>query len=485
MAITFVSATSGAGVGVGTITCAPATHTAGNLLYVFVRANDYSPDFWLSVEDDAGNTYTQIGADLQNTIAGADTVAQFYAKNIIGQVANVVYVNAASGEAFGRATVLEFSGCDVNDPLDTTANAITGSTSSLTSGLFTTAQADEVIVSGMSVAALSGAYTPGSMGGVTGTIPSGATQDGELISAQYAIVSSVITNGTAAVSWSVSSRAEMMVATFKAAASATTYNENVSFSLSQGVSQSGQAQISAALTLGVSQGLAASGVVEANASASFGLVNNAIAITDNQVLNEVITLAVQLGVLPIGNAQVNASVTFNQLLATDHAATLNALATVGYAVGMNLAANVAVNVNDTVSLGILARLISNILGENLRVRTFLVPVILRLLSVQVHSRLFVVPEDADSMMQSTKDPLAIEVFTFDFEAQLQDAIISAVDWSIDSEDVTLSNASFTDTTASVKLTGGTLRTEYLLTCDVTLSDEQHVVRRMALRTVYE
>ena len=212
-AIAYVNAASHdtGGVG-GTQVSAPATsHTTGNLLYVTVMMDTYCGGRTVSVSDTASNSYTQIGTVLDS---GFTCQAQFYAKNITGNANNVVAATWSLESAHLAISVLQFSGVDSASPLDASATGTATSATLVTSGTFSTATANQVLVAGGASYDYSRTWTAD-----TGyTIPSGASTEYAVSTAQYQIVSSTQNNVTADLTVSSSSAAlSIMVATFKEA----------------------------------------------------------------------------------------------------------------------------------------------------------------------------------------------------------------------------------------------------------------------------
>ena len=213
-AIAYVNAASHdtGGVG-GTQVSAPATsHTTGNLLYVTVMMDTYCGGRAVSVSDTASNSYTQIGTVLDS---GFTCQAQFYANNITGNASNVVTATWSTPSGmFLAISVLQFSGVDSASPLDASATGTATSATLVTSGTFSTATANQVLVAGGASYDYSRTWTAD-----TGyAIPSGATTEYAFSTAQYKIVSSTQTNVTASLTVSSSSAAlSIMVATFKEA----------------------------------------------------------------------------------------------------------------------------------------------------------------------------------------------------------------------------------------------------------------------------
>lgn len=209
MSIAFVNAATGSdfsGASQSGLDAAAANHTTGNLLVVNMRP--YAPlgQTVTSVTDTAGNTYSHV-ASASGSDFGVEDV--WYAKNITGNAANVVRANFSAPVSYVGINVCQYSGCDPTSPLDVTA---TGSSlaGSVTSGAFTTTQADELIVANAEVG---GAF--GSTWGVSGfTI---RVQDSQQVSIMAdKIVSAIQTAATVTATVSTAGANCIVVATFKA-----------------------------------------------------------------------------------------------------------------------------------------------------------------------------------------------------------------------------------------------------------------------------
>ncbi len=130
----------------------PAAQTAGDLNIVAVGWNDTTSTV-SSVTDSRGNTYAlaigpTTGTGLRQSI--------YYAKNIAAG-SNTVTVAFSKAAAFVDVRVLEYSGLDTLNPLDTTAGAV-GSGTAASSGAATTTSANELIFgAGMTVGRFTGA----------------------------------------------------------------------------------------------------------------------------------------------------------------------------------------------------------------------------------------------------------------------------------------------------------------------------------------
>lgn len=133
-AVTFVGATTSAEDNDGTHVVTRAGVTSGNLLAVPVQWEDLAGP--VSVSDDKGNTYTAVGADVNN---GGNTYCNiFYAKNVTGGTVQVT-VNFGGG-LFHDAAILEFAGASITAPLDDT-DVGTGSGTAVATANITTSAA--------------------------------------------------------------------------------------------------------------------------------------------------------------------------------------------------------------------------------------------------------------------------------------------------------------------------------------------------------
>lgn len=177
--------------------------TAGNLNIVVIGWNDSTSQI-SSVTDSSGNTYslaapTKIGTNLQQAI--------YYAPNIKGgSNINTVTVNFNQAAVYVDVRVLEYAGLATSSPLDATS-ALTGNSSSATSGSAVTHYASELIFGANTV------YT-GDKGPGTGftsrviTSPDGDIAEDMVVSATgtYAATAPLVSSGN----W------VMQMATFKA-----------------------------------------------------------------------------------------------------------------------------------------------------------------------------------------------------------------------------------------------------------------------------
>jgi len=120
-----------------------SAQTAGNLNVVVVGWNSTATTV-SSVTDSKGNSY-QLAVG-PTTIAGVLSQSIYYAKNIQSAAAgtNTVTVQFAGAAAFPDIRIVEYSGADLNNPVDVTATA-TGNSTSSNSGTATTTTATDLI----------------------------------------------------------------------------------------------------------------------------------------------------------------------------------------------------------------------------------------------------------------------------------------------------------------------------------------------------
>jgi len=121
----------------------PAAQVAGDLNVVVVGWKD-STAIANAVTDGSGNAYTLgVGPTVQTGIASQSV---YYAKNITAAAAaaNTVTVTFSSAAVYPDIRILEYSGADPNNPVDTTA-ANTGNSATSSSGFVTTTNATDLI----------------------------------------------------------------------------------------------------------------------------------------------------------------------------------------------------------------------------------------------------------------------------------------------------------------------------------------------------
>lgn len=154
---------------------------AGNLIVCMVgyQTSNLGCSTWgpPTVTDTAGNTFTPIGTCMTASGAGGSTgytAGQlYYAKNTTARTVaqngtgDVITATFGGGRGWPMIACEQFSGVNTTAPLDATSVvAAYDVTSPLSSGSFSTAQADEVIVLG-AYAYFQGAFSTGTIGGTT------------------------------------------------------------------------------------------------------------------------------------------------------------------------------------------------------------------------------------------------------------------------------------------------------------------------------
>lgn len=192
--------------GVASIAATAKNMTTGNTVVVGCR---FFAGTSSTVTDTAGNTYTAAGATLTN----GNSIRMFYSANITGNAANVVQCNFSVNGTFTSISVVEYSGLS-STPLDVN-NTATGNSNAPTSGTWTTAQADEVIV-GFTTYNGGVTLTAGNIGGTASNERTAVVANTKM---EDLIVSSVQTSKTAAFAASGSSTWPMTTLSFKAASS--------------------------------------------------------------------------------------------------------------------------------------------------------------------------------------------------------------------------------------------------------------------------
>jgi hypothetical protein len=120
-----------------------AAQAAGDLNVVAVGWNDSTATV-MAVTDTSGNTYTRaVGPTF---ISGTLSQSIYYAKNIwaASAGANSVTVTFSSAAVYPDIRILEYSGADLNNPVDVTA-AATGNSANSSSGSVTTTNATDLL----------------------------------------------------------------------------------------------------------------------------------------------------------------------------------------------------------------------------------------------------------------------------------------------------------------------------------------------------
>jgi HYDIN/CFA65/VesB-like, Ig-like domain/Cep192 domain 4 len=128
-----------------------AAQSVGNLNVVVVGWND-TRAVVTSVSDSKGNVYTRA---IGPTLGSGLSQSIYYAKNIVAAAAgaNQVTVTFSPAAAYPDIRILEYSGIDPANPMDTSAGAA-GNSSSPSSGAAVTANATDLLVGANTVATL-------------------------------------------------------------------------------------------------------------------------------------------------------------------------------------------------------------------------------------------------------------------------------------------------------------------------------------------
>ena len=154
-----VSAGDGTGNLFRSIAAPPANHSAGNLLVVICR-NATNLQSQAAPTDTAGNQFVGLTPAMVSTVG---VIQMWYAKNIQGNANNVVTCNFPSSDAWLTISVLQYSGADPNNPLDSQASA--GGSIAATSGVtpaVTASQIGGLVVVGATVGSTGMTFSPGS-----------------------------------------------------------------------------------------------------------------------------------------------------------------------------------------------------------------------------------------------------------------------------------------------------------------------------------
>src|SRR5258707_439235 len=157
-----------------------AAQAAGDLNVVVVGWNDATATV-SSVTDRSGNTYSlAVGP---TAFTGILSQSIYYARNIklAAAGANIVTVTFSTAAAYPDIRILEYSGADLNSPVDVTA-AATGNSSTTNSGSATTTNATDLIFGASMVAT----FTTGPGTGFTSrllTSPDGDIAEDRMVTA--------------------------------------------------------------------------------------------------------------------------------------------------------------------------------------------------------------------------------------------------------------------------------------------------------------
>ena len=176
--------------------------TTGNSIFVITRTDDNPVT---GVVDTAGNTYTLVGSENTYTY-----FSMWKACSVAGNASDVITITYAGSSTYRASLAVQYSGIAAACQDQVATGSITLA-ATVTSGAFTTTQADEVIVAGVQVSNIGVTWTAGS------TYTTNATED--LLMIEDRIVSSIQTGITAAATSSdASSHKTIVVGTFVKAA---------------------------------------------------------------------------------------------------------------------------------------------------------------------------------------------------------------------------------------------------------------------------
>ncbi len=194
-AIAFVQASNGGNGGSTTTVATSATAaTAHNAIVAYAVHLSAACTTTAAITDTAGNTYYQF---FERQEATNKCMRGFIARDITANATNVLTVTYGSSVTGAYVNELEFSGLERVTVRDMAiANSIQTNVANvaLAAGPFSTFWADEVIVVG-AISTVGSTWTAD-----TGyTIPSGATDSGNIITAEYKIVSARQTAVTASI----------------------------------------------------------------------------------------------------------------------------------------------------------------------------------------------------------------------------------------------------------------------------------------------
>jgi hypothetical protein len=139
-----------------TVTSAPlsavstsaASHTAGNLLVVYVLFPISGGASSVTLGDTAGNSYTAVGSPY--TGVTGNVMQLFYKANCLGNAANVVTATVDAGTAtYFAISVRQFSGAETSSVLESAPPSATGPFTPIDSGTVTVTASSAVIMAGI------------------------------------------------------------------------------------------------------------------------------------------------------------------------------------------------------------------------------------------------------------------------------------------------------------------------------------------------
>lgn len=206
---TFVQCVPGAIGGSANILTISITTTLGHGLFASFRESSDDTTTW-TVDDSSGtNVWTQSAAGYSRLTGNADSMDARTVPNAAAVTSVSAHFSATVG---GTGIVCEFAGTASSGIVDTSVNSLINSfVTTLTSGTYTTTNANDVLI-----------YCVGTTGNVTSftagvgfTIPAGGTAGTTRQACQYKIVSSTQAAQTTVMTWGSADKAVSVFAALK------------------------------------------------------------------------------------------------------------------------------------------------------------------------------------------------------------------------------------------------------------------------------
>lgn len=222
-ALSFVAATSEEAFTTNVVNLPAVNSAAGNGIACIASWDGFVGSITWS--NTAGDTWNHVDTwNDSNSFQRFDTA---YVKSSAGNAADVITATQSGADTQIAASCVYFSGQDPTAPLDTHVTGEADNATTVTSGSFTTATANQFIFAGLGAYNSGKTWTAGNIGGAGATIPSGAISPFKFIASEYLIVSSIQSSITADASINTSSSAlGIGVMTFKEASAATFHGPN-------------------------------------------------------------------------------------------------------------------------------------------------------------------------------------------------------------------------------------------------------------------
>lgn len=183
--------------------------TTGNTVWVVAGFNNVCGGNTATITDTAGNTYTQIGGYVSEASVGS-CLGQWKSTGVTGHASNVYTVTWNTTVSLRTIGAIQTTGGSNPPVVDTSAEGSASGGTTVTSGPFTTTQANELLLAGMQVALTSCTADTG------WAIPTGgqSTPDGWLC-LQTKTTSSIQTGATTTMTSGGAFVKTLKVATFK------------------------------------------------------------------------------------------------------------------------------------------------------------------------------------------------------------------------------------------------------------------------------